>query len=436
MRGHTEVEVSHIAVGSTLAHDQHADRTFPYMLANPPYGQSWERDQAMVKAEVALGDQGRFAAGVPTVKDGQTLFLQHLLAHMRPAAQGGSRIAVLTSGSPLFNGATGSGESEIRRWIIEHDYLEAIIALPEHLFYNTGLATYIWLLSNVKEVRRRGVIQFIDAREYWAPMRRNLGEKRRELTDDHCSQVVALLRAFQENDQSKIRNAAEFGYRRVTIERPLRRRYHITAERCASLCALPQVAELLQRSHRRNRWQASPHTILEAFLKLLPETVYTSQSAFLADIEQIARALGLSLSTRFRATLLSAFGERDETADICVDEAGNPEADPELRDTEVVPLSESVISFFEREVQPYVPDAWINMRIRDPKDEQVGIVGYEINVTRLFHRFQPLRSLEEITADILRLEAESAKLLRNILTSHSGRTNNDPEINREDPHPR
>lgn len=417
MRGHTEAEVSRIAVGSTLSHDQHIDRVFPFMLANPPYGQSWERDQARVKAEVALSEQGRFAAGAPTIKDGQMLFLQHLLAHMRPAAQGGSRIAVLTSGSPLFNGAAGSGESEIRRWIIERDYLEAVIALPEHLFYNTGITTYAWLLSNVKEVRRRGVIQFIDAREQWASMRRNLGEKRRELTDEHCSQIVALLRAFQENDQSKIRNATAFGHRRVTIERPLRRCYQITAERCASLCALPQVVELLQPSIRRNHWQASPHTILEAFLKLLPETVYMSQSAFLADIEQIARALGLSLSARFRATLLSTFGERDETADICLDETGNPEADPELRDTEFVPLSESVTSFFEREVQPYVPDAWVNTRVRDSKDGQVGIVGYEINVTRLFHRFQPLRSLEEITADILRLEAESAKLLRDILTS-------------------
>lgn len=306
--------------GSTLANDHYANMTFHRMLANPPYGKSWVADRTRVVAEAKRGESGRFGAGIPKVSDGQMLFLQHLLSHMKEASQGGSRIAMLSNGSPLFNGDAGSGESEIRRRIFEQDWLEAIIALPDALFYNTSIATYLWLLTNCKSEQRRGKIQLIDARNLWVPIRRNLGEKRRLLTDSHCSQVISLLRSFEENDISKICDNTVFGYRRIIVDRPL-----------------------------------------HSGKKVLPQP------------------------------------------------------DPDLRDVERVPLSESIWSFFEREVKPYVPDAWINTQIRDHKDHQIGQVGYEINFTRMFYRYQPLRSIEEIMADIKRLEAESASLLRDIL---------------------
>jgi type I restriction enzyme M protein len=408
-------DAERIAQGSTLADDRYAGRAFHWMLANPPYGKSWSADQAKVVAEAKRGDEGRFGAGIPKVSDGQMLFLQHLLSHMQPVEQGGSRIAMLTNGSPLFNGDAGSGESEIRRWILENDWLEAIIALPEAMFYNTGIVTYIWLLTNCKSEQRRGNIQFIDARDLWTPMRRNLGEKRRELTDSHCSHIVSLYHAFAENDLSKIYDTMAFGYRRIVVERPLRCSYQATPRRIAAICEQPNISALVQGSTRRQKWNATPQYLLRAFLDCLPDRLYKSRDAFVQDMERVAHAIGFPLSPRLQKAILGAFSEHDEEAEICCDLNGNPEPDTELRDTERVPLSESVWSFFGREVKPYVPDAWVNTQIRDHKDHQIGQVGYEINVTRMFYRYQPLRPIEEIIAELRVLETESAGLLHDIL---------------------
>ncbi|MBA2681092.1 MAG: N-6 DNA methylase [Ktedonobacteraceae bacterium] len=403
--------------GSTLAHDYYADETFHYLCANVPYGKSWAVDQAKVIAEARLGGSGRFYAGVPKVSDGQMLFLQHLIAHMKPVEEGGSRVAMVTNGSPLFNGDAGSGESEIRRWIIEQDLLEAIIALPESIFYNTGIASYIWLLTNCKSERRRDKIQFIDARDMWVPMRRNLGEKRRELSDEHSSQIVSLYRSFEENDCSKIFASTTFGYRRIVVECPLRCSYQVTPERIAAICERPNIQALIEGSIRRQKWDDfSPQAVLRAFLDSLPDQLYRKREIFARDLAFVAQATGFSLSPRLRDALLSAFAERDEEAEICYDRKGNPEPDPDLRDTERVPLSESVWSFFDREVKPFVPDAWVSTQVRDHKDHEIGQVGYEINVTKLFYRYQQPRSLEEIIAEIKVLEAEGAKLLHNLLT--------------------
>src|SRR5579875_3864966 len=223
-------DADNIKFGSTLSKDQHADKRFDYLLTNPPYGKEWKMDQAAVEAEAARGYAGRFGAGTPRISDGQMLFLQHLLARMKDAENGGSRVAIVMNGSPLFTGDAGSGESEIRRWILENDWLEAIVALPEQIFYNTGITTYIWLLTNRKEERRRGKVQLINAADFWAPARKSLGNKRREISREHIRQITELYLAFAEDEHSKIFSTSDFGYRKIVIERPLRLNFQASAE--------------------------------------------------------------------------------------------------------------------------------------------------------------------------------------------------------------
>ena len=228
-------DAENIVFGSTLARDAHAGRRFDYQLANPPYGKEWKMDQADVEREAERGYAGRFGAGLPRISDGQLLFLQHMLSRMKPPEEGGGRVAIVMNGSPLFTGDAGSGESEIRRWILENDWLEAIVALPEQLFYNTGIATYIWILSNRKQEGRRGMVQLIDATDLWAPMRKSLGDKRRELAEPHIQEVVAVYKAFEDSGRSKVFPTTAFGYRKITVERPLRLNFQASPERLARL---------------------------------------------------------------------------------------------------------------------------------------------------------------------------------------------------------
>lgn len=215
-------DAENIAFGSTLSTDRHANKRFDYLLANPPYGKDWKRDQAAVAAEAERGYAGRFGAGTPRISDGQLLFLQHMLGRMKTPEEGGSRVAIVMNGSPLFTGDAGSGESEIRRWILENDWLEALIALPEQIFYNTGIATYVWVLTNRKEPRRKGKVQLIDATSFWVAMRKSLGDKRREISPLHIQQITTIFTAFQEGEHCKIFTTSDFGYRKITVERPLR----------------------------------------------------------------------------------------------------------------------------------------------------------------------------------------------------------------------
>jgi type I restriction enzyme M protein len=411
-------DAENISFGSTLSKDKHADKRFDYLLANPPYGKDWKGDKDAVEAEAERGYAGRFGAGLPRISDGQLLFLQHMLDRMKDSRDGGSRVAIIMNGSPLFTGDAGGGESEIRRWILENDWLEALVAMPEQLFYNTGIATYVWVLTNRKERKRKGKVQLINAGSFWVPMRRSLGDKRREISPEQIAQITDLFMAFKEGEHCKIFDAKDFGYRKITVERPLRLNFQASPERIARLkdetafqnLAISKKKNPKEKAAEEAEGRKEQATIL-TMLGTLPSALFKNRDDFEAALDKAAKAKGLKLPAPIRKAILSALSERDETAEICRDKDGNPEPDPELRDTENVPLGEDIRVYFDREVKPHVPDAWINTAIRDHKDGKVGKVGYEINFNRYFYKYQPPRPLEEIEKDIKGIEQDIMKML-------------------------
>ena len=412
-----------IAFGSTLSNDQHADKRFDYLITNPPYGKEWKGDEQAVRSEAALGFAGRFGAGLPRISDGQLLFLQHLLGRMKKRADGGSRVAIVMNGSPLFTGDAGSGESEIRRWILQNDWLEAIVAMPEQLFYNTGIATYVWVLTNRKPPERAGKVQLIDAGSFWEPMRRSLGDKRRQISDEQRATILELYHGFEEGEHSKIIATTDFGFRKITVERPLRLNFRASPERIERLKDERAFAKLAQSKKKDPAEKAAEEQAgrelqekILAALAQMPDTQADDREAFEEEVGAALKAFGLSPGAPLKKALLSALGERDENARVCGAKE-DPEPDPELRDTENVTLDESVEEYMAREVVPYVPDAWVNEAIRDPKDGQVGKVGYEINFNRYFYVYAPPRPLEEIEADIKALEKEIVQMLGEITGS-------------------
>ena len=407
-----------IAFGSTLAVDRHGDRRFEYLIANPPYGKDWKRDEDDVRAEHERGDAGRFPAGLPRISDGQLLFLQHMVSRMAPADEGGGRVAIIMNGSPLFTGDAGSGESEIRRWVLENDWLEAIIALPEQLFYNTGIATYVWVLTNRKDPVRKGKVQLVDATGFWSPMRRSLGDKRREVPTDRAAEILALYRAFEDREHSKVFDSETFGFRKVTVERPLRLNCQASPERIARLDDHKAFANLSVSKKKDDQAKAideeegrKRQDEIRMFLDSLPDTLFTDRAEFITMLDERLKEAKLKLGAPLKKAVLAALSERDENASVCRDAEGNPEPDPDLRDYENVPLTESVRDFFEREVKPYVEDAWINEAVRDPKDGEIGKIGYEINFNRYFYVYEPPRPLDEIRDEIRGLEKEIVELL-------------------------
>ena len=414
-------DAENIMFGSTLSDDKHAGHRFDYLLANPPYGKDWKRDENSVKAESERGHAGRFGAGTPRISDGQMLFLQHMLARVKTPAEGGSRVAIVMNGSPLFTGDAGSGESEIRRWILENDWLEAIVALPEQLFYNTGIATYVWVLSNRKEDKRKGKVQLIDATSFWIPMRRSLGDKRREISPDHIQQITEIHQAFKETEHSKIFATTDFGYRKVTVERPLRLNFQASPERIERLkeqsafqqLAISKKKEAVVKAAEEVEGRRQQENIL-AMLGTIPDSIFKDRDSFKRELDTAANSAGIKLTAAIEKAILAALSERDETAETCRDKDGDPELDTELRDTENVSLGESIDDFFNREVKPHVPDAWINTAIKDHKDGQVGKVGYEINFNRYFYKYVPPRPLAEIEADIRTLEKEIVTMLHEV----------------------
>ena len=414
-------DAENIAFGTVLADDKHAGHRFDYLLANPPYGKDWKRDQQAVLREAGRPNS-RFGAGTPRISDGQLLFLQHMLNRMHPPAEGGSRVAIVMNGSPLFTGDAGSGESEIRRWILENDWLETIVALPEQLFYNTGIATYVWVLSNHKAAERRGKVQLIDGTAAWVPMRKSLGDKRREISDPQIEQLTQQALAFTECSASKIFKTTDFGYRKITVERPLRLNFQASPDRLARPREEPAFAALAQskkkdpeaKTQEEAEGSKQQAAIMAALQNIPASTLYKDRPEFEKVLHRVLVAAKINPSPAINKAILNALSERDETAEICRDKKGHPEPDPQLRDTENVPLAEDIDTYFEREVKPHVPDAWINTDYRDDKDKQVGRVGYEINFNRYFYRYQPPRPLEEIEADIKILEAEILALLREV----------------------
>jgi type I restriction enzyme M protein len=436
MKEPTGRDADNIAYGSTLSNDRHAGTKFDYLIANPPYGKDWKRDEEAVQTEHERGAAGRFGPGLPRISDGQLLFLLHMLAHAKEPEDGGSRIAIIMNGSPLFTGDAGSGESEIRRYILENDLLEALIALPEQLFYNTGIATYVWVITNRKARKRRNKVQLIDATSntFWTPMSKSHGAKRREIPLDRARDILKILNGFRDGETrsvvkdgkaeevvvSRIFPTTHFGFRKITVERPLRLNFQANPERIARLeeeKGFQALAQSKKRGTAGAEEQAAGRAQQEAIRKLLralPGTLFKDREKFEHALDTAARKAGVKIPAPARKAILSALSERDESAAICRDKEGNPEPDPELRDNESVPLAESIETFFAREVQPHVPDAWIDTSRRDPKDGQVGLVGYEINFNRYFYRYIPPRPLEDIEADIRVIEHDILRMLAEV----------------------
>lgn len=404
-----------IVHGNSFSEDGHEGRRFDYMLSNPPFGVSWKKVQKFIEDEhEKLGYAGRFGAGLPRINDGSLLFLQHMISKMKPAEEGGSRIAIVFNGSPLFTGDAGSGESEIRRWILENDWLEAIVALPDQLFYNTGIATYIWIVTNRKSPRRRGKVQLINAVDFFRKMRRSLGNKRNEIAPEQIADIVRIYGDFTETKHSKIFDTEEFGYYKITVERPLRLNFQVSEERIARLdeqSAFARLAITRKKGEAGEReieeGRALQEEIRSALRRIDPDVVYKSRPEFRKVLKRTLAEAGLKVSAPVEKAILAALSERDEAAEICTGKGGAPEPDPELRDTENVPLTEEIHTYFEREVLPFVPDAWI--------DDSKTRIGYEIPITRHFYEYTPLRPLEEIEAEIRELEGEIAGLLEEVL---------------------
>jgi type I restriction enzyme M protein len=400
-----------IAFGNTLTQDAHKDKKFHYMLSNPPYGVDWKKYQDPIKQEAeTMGFDGRFGAGTPRISDGQLLFLQHMISKMRDD-ETGSRIGIVMNGSPLFTGGAGSGESEIRRWMLEDDWVEAIVALPTDLFYNTGIQTYIWLLTNRKSSERKGKVQLIDAsgEEFWKSMRKSLGSKRREIPEDARHEIVRIYAEFLngasgESEVSKIFDIADFGYREIRVERPLKLNFQSSEERIARLSDEKAFQKLDEDAREE----------IKAVLLGMGDQLIRNRDTFDTSLTKALKTGGVKIGAPVKKAILSALSERDEDADICTDSKGNPEPDTELRDHELVRLTEDWQDYMAREVIPFVSDAWVDESHKDARDGEIGRVGYEINFNRYFYKYVPPRPLEDIDAELKTLEAEIAGLLKEI----------------------
>ena len=403
-------EVSHngsgdnVRFGDIFTEDQFPLETFDYFLSNPPFGVDWKKQQKEIQKEHEKRRfDGRFGAGLPRVNDGALLFLQHMWSkreEVKPKEhKEGSRLAIVFSGSPMFTGGAGSGESEIRRWLLEHDWLEAIVALPESMFYNTGIGTYVWIVTNRKEKRRKGKVQLVDARNDWTvggseESKRSLGDKRRHMTVTQIDEIVRLYGKFEEGLRSKILDNADFGYTRVTVERPLCLRYQMTGD---------DKARFLD---------ACPHLLddVQAIDKVIGREPHLDWPAARDEIEALLKKRKSHWKATEQKLFRSVFTQRDSRAEpVPVGGRGvGFEADAELRNFENVPLKEDVEAYFEREVKPHVPDAWM--------DRSKDKVGYEINFNRHFYVFSQPRPLAEIDADLKRAEDDVARLLREVTT--------------------
>lgn len=386
IQGH---DTKNIKLGNTLSNDLLPHEKFDYCLANPPFGVKWEKVQKEVENERKnLGYAGRFGPGLPRVGDGSLLFLLHLLSKRKPESEGGTRIGIILSGSPLFNGGAGSGESEIRRWILEQDWLETIVALPTDLFYNTGIGTYVWILSTAKEPERKGKVQLIDATAMHSPLRKSLGSKRKEIPEQQIDEIARIHEAFEDTSVSKIFKTTDFGYRRITVERPLRLQFEVSQE------TLSDYQSTKGAEH------------FEAFSKI---------SGYFDSLDQLLKAAKIKkLSKSGQKAVIACFGKKSEEAEPIKDTDGKILPDTDLRDAENVPLNQNIHDYFAKEVLPHVPDAWIDESKKDEKDGLVGVVGYEINFNRYFYKYQPPRKLEEIDADLKSVEAEIAALLNEV----------------------
>ena len=446
-----------------VAHDGHPDKKFHYMLANPPFGVEWKPEEDFVREEYNnLGFNGRFGAGLPRINDGSLLFLQHMIAKMHnPPQMGGdgSKIAIVFNGSPLFTGDAGSGESNIRRWIIEKDMLDAIVALPDQMFYNTGIYTYVWIVTNKKPTHRQGKVQLIDGTRHFKKMDKSLGNKRNELSDEHIKELVRLYAEYEHDAESnvlidgkpepricsKLFKNQDFGFLKITVERPLRLNFQVSAERIAKLDEQAAFKNLATSKKRKNEAayvaEVAAGEALQAAIKAMLDSMakdaksnglIKNRAQFENLLNKALKQAELKLGAPVKKAILAALAERDKTADICTDAKGNPEADSELRDTEIVSLPANIAlplplgfdnetdhdkllalvkdhceNYLKAEVLPHVPDAWI--------DHSKTKVGYEIPLTRHFYVYQPPRPLDVIAGEISQLEKEIVAMLGEVV---------------------
>lgn len=450
-------KTENIAYGSTLSNDGFPHLNFDFMLSNPPYGKTWKIDEEKIvrdrgkKSSQQIKDP-RFQIGLPSISDGQLLFLMTMVSKMKHNTELGSRIASVHNGSALFTGDAGSGESEIRKYIIENDWLECIIALPKNIFYNTGIPTYVWIVSNRKAEHRKGKVQLINAIDVYEKLRKNLGQKNCEMKAAQIDDMTQLYMDFVENDISKIYPNEYFGYHKITVERPLRLSAQFTAEAIASLRFDPSIQEEMAWAYGQfgdelyqdlKKYQDK----IEAYLhkheiqlkpvdksKLLSVEHWQSRLALLNKAQKLADSLGnsqfddynhfepllnktikklaLEINAKELKSILEAITWKNEDAERVIKKTEKDgsilyEADSDLRDTENVPLDQDIQEYFEREVLQHIPDAWI--------DETKTVKGYEISFTRYFYNYVPPRSIEEITAEIFALEKETDGILHEIV---------------------
>jgi len=410
------LDASRIRFGNSFDNDQHPNRRFDYLLANPPFGVEWKMVANHIRAEhKTKGFAGRFGAGTPRINDGSFLFLQHMISKMKRPDDGGARLAIVFNGSPLFTGAAGSGESEIRRWIIEHDWLEAVVALPDQLFYNTGISTYFWVVTNRKSPKRRGKIQLIDARDSWTKMRKSLGNKRKQISDEQITDLTRLYAAFEESPHSKIFPNEAFGFLRITVERPLRLRWEITDDTLTTVAANKKVKKLPSLTQE----------LLVDKLRADQGATYHTEKTAKAVVQDVLVAIVGEKPTPLANAVTNALAVRDPDAPV-ITAKGNPKPDPTLRDHENVPLptkrvthetdtsrrlntieyQTAIDDYLETEVHPYVPDAW--------HDRSKTKIGYEIPLTRHFYTYTPPRPLHQIDNEIKTLETEIQTLLAEV----------------------
>jgi type I restriction enzyme M protein len=402
-----------IYFGDSFTEDNFRGKTFDYMLANPPFGVEWKPEEDFIRKEhLEQGYGGRFGAGLPRINDGSFLFLQHMISKMKPSSQGGTRLAIVFNGSPLFTGEAGSGESNIRQWIIENDWLEAIVALPDQLFYNTGISTYLWIVTNRKEPQRKGKVQLINATSFYKKMRKSLGNKRNEIGEEQRADVVKLYGEFKDGEYVRIFDNADLGYWRVTVERPLKLNFRVNEDRLKRVkeaSAFVNLATSKKRKDKRiieeeiDEGTRQQQAILKALETLSNMDIVKNRDAFSDKMKVAFRKAGLKVQPPLFKAILMALSERDETADICTDSKGNPEHDSELRDFENIPLKEDIDIYMTREVLPHVQDAYI--------DRGKSRVGYEISFNRYFYKYTPPRPLEDIEADLKQIEKEIADML-------------------------
>jgi len=402
-------EPQNIAYGNSFTSDGFPNRKFDYMLSNPPFGVSWKKVKEEIEREhEEQGFAGRFGAGTPRVSDGAFLFLQHMISKMKPIEDGGSRIAIVFNGSPLFTGGPNSGESAIRRWIIENDWLEAIIGLPENLFYNTGIHTYIWVLSNDKPEHRKDNVQLIDARELYAEMDETLGEKRHKITDEHIDEITQIFGDLESNGRSKVLDNSEFGYRRIVVDRPLRMSFQATDER---------IDALHDERAFTNRDQEVQEAVKDALRTLDSDKQWMDRDEFIDDVELAFDTHRVDVRKSVYNAIERALGNRNPNAEIVTNSRGEPEHDTNLRDRERIPLDEDSHEYFEREIEPYLENAWLNesSKYYDDKDGRLGSVGYEINFSKHFYTYNPPRSYKEIDDEIELVKSKLGSLIEEII---------------------